>query len=96
VSAVRLIEERRFDPPRPVQVEQDGRWWPGVQHAWRLCDDGRGGWRTLRTSSSTPGGWVSTCWWCRHVGYGCVRPEYSTPDAPQGPASTRVSTAHSA
>lgn len=42
MSAVRLIEERRFDPPRPVEVERDGRWWPGRQHAWRLCDDGRG------------------------------------------------------
>jgi hypothetical protein len=39
---LRLIEERRFDPPRAVEVEHEGRWWPGVQHAWRLCDDGRG------------------------------------------------------
>jgi hypothetical protein len=36
------MEERRFDPPRPVEVELEGHWWPGVQHAWRLCDDGRG------------------------------------------------------
>jgi hypothetical protein len=42
VSTVRLLKERRFDPPRPVEVEHSGRWLPGVQHAWRLCDDGRG------------------------------------------------------
>ncbi len=40
--AVRLLEERRFDPPREVEVEHGGRWWPGRQAAWRLCDDGRG------------------------------------------------------
>jgi hypothetical protein len=39
---VRLLAERRFTPPRPVEVERDGRWWPGFQHAWRLCDDGHG------------------------------------------------------
>jgi hypothetical protein len=39
---VRLLEERRFDPPRAVEVEHDGAWWPGFQHAWRLCDDHRG------------------------------------------------------
>lgn len=39
---VRLIEERRFDPPRRVEVEHDGRWWPGVQRSWRLLDDRRG------------------------------------------------------
>ena len=41
---IRLLEERTFDPPRPVLVEHDGEWWPGLQRAWRLCDDGRG-WR---------------------------------------------------
>ena len=35
--SVRLIEERRFDPPRAVEVEHNGRWWPGFQYAWRLC-----------------------------------------------------------
>jgi hypothetical protein len=25
---------RRFDPPRLVEVERDGRWWPGTQSAW--------------------------------------------------------------
>lgn len=39
---MRLIEERLIDPPRLVQVERDGSWWPGTQRAWRLCDDGRG------------------------------------------------------
>jgi hypothetical protein len=42
VAPVRLIEERRFDPPRPVEIEHHGRWWPGLQYAWRLCDDQRG------------------------------------------------------
>jgi hypothetical protein len=41
---VRRLAERRFTPPRLVEVERDGHWWPGSQHAWRLCDDGRG-WR---------------------------------------------------
>jgi hypothetical protein len=41
---VHLVDERRFDPPRLVEVEHDGAWWPGTQRAWRLCDDGRG-WR---------------------------------------------------
>ena len=36
---VRLLDERRFDPPRSVEVELAGRWWPGVQHAWRLTSD---------------------------------------------------------
>jgi hypothetical protein len=39
---VHLIEERRFDPPRQVEVEHNGRWWLASQAAWRLCDDGRG------------------------------------------------------
>ncbi|MGY1692002.1 hypothetical protein [Geodermatophilus sp. SYSU D01105] len=39
---IRLVEERRYDPPRSVLVEHDGEWWPGLQRAWRLCDDGRG------------------------------------------------------
>ena len=41
-APVRLLDERRFDPPRLVDVEKDGAWWPGSQRAWRLCDDGRG------------------------------------------------------
>ena len=39
---IRLIEERRCDPPRPVVVEHGGEWWPGLQPAGQLCDDGRG------------------------------------------------------
>jgi hypothetical protein len=39
---VRLIEERRCDPPRAVEVEHNGAWWPAPQIAWRLCDDTRG------------------------------------------------------
>ncbi len=44
----RLLDERRFDPPRDVEVENDGRWWSGHQTAWRLCDDGFG-WRAAVT-----------------------------------------------
>jgi hypothetical protein len=39
-----LIDERRYEPPRRVEVLHDGSWWPGIQSAWRLCEDGRG-WR---------------------------------------------------
>jgi hypothetical protein len=41
-APVHLLKEHRFDPPRLVEVEQDGAWWPGFQWAWRLCDDDRG------------------------------------------------------
>lgn len=40
--AVRLLNQHRFTPPRAVEVEHDGQWCPGFQHAWRLLDDGRG------------------------------------------------------
>jgi len=39
---VHLIDEKKFDPPRHVEVESHGRWWPAFQSAWRLCDDHRG------------------------------------------------------
>ena len=39
--ALLLLDERRFDPPRPVEVEHDGAWWPETQRAWRLSDDDR-------------------------------------------------------
>jgi hypothetical protein len=42
VIAVRLLEERTFDPPRQVEVEHNSAWWPAMQTAWRLCDDTRG------------------------------------------------------
>lgn len=41
-TVVWLLHQRRYDPPRLVEVEQDGGWWPGLQTAWRLCDDDRG------------------------------------------------------
>jgi hypothetical protein len=47
-ASVRLLEEQRFDLPRPVEVENDGQWWPEHQSAWRLCDDGFG-WRAAVT-----------------------------------------------
>jgi len=39
---VRLLHERRYDPPRPVEVEHKGQWCPGFQSRWLLCDDDRG------------------------------------------------------
>ena len=42
VPPVRLVVDRRYDPRRLVDVEHEGVWWPGLQHAWRLCDDDRG------------------------------------------------------
>lgn len=36
---------RRIDPPRPVEVELDGVWWPGSQDAWVRWPD-----RTWRAS----------------------------------------------
>ncbi len=41
MPSYRLLEKRAFTPPRPVEVERDGSWWPGLQSAWRLRDDGR-------------------------------------------------------
>ena len=40
--SVRVIEERRCDPSRPVLVEHDGCMMARLQRAWRLCDDTRG------------------------------------------------------
>jgi hypothetical protein len=53
---VRLLEERRFDPPRLVEVEDNGAWWPAFQTAWRLCDDGRG--------------WMADCSWSERYEWG--------------------------
>lgn len=39
--SVRLLEERRFDAPRSVEVEHNGAWWSAQQSARRLCEDGR-------------------------------------------------------
>lgn len=55
VLPVRLIEECTCDPPRRVLVEHDGQWWPGLQRAWRLCDDGRGCVPTSTAPCSTAG-----------------------------------------
>ena len=52
-----MLDERLFDPPRDVLVENDGRWKPGEQTAWRLGDDGFG-WRaavTRRSGKTTAG-----------------------------------------
>jgi hypothetical protein len=49
MPVVRLLEQRTFDTPRPVEVKHNGRWWTGIQTAWRLCDDGRG--------------WMADCTW---------------------------------
>ena len=42
VAPIHPLDERRYDPPRAVEVEDGGRWWPGFQSRWLLCDDGRG------------------------------------------------------
>src|SRR5215213_3901521 len=46
---VRLIEERRFDPPQAVEVEHGGRWWSGTQTSHGLVASSRG-------SEGGPGG----------------------------------------
>jgi hypothetical protein len=72
---VRLIEERRFDPPRAVEVEHTGRWWPGFQYAWRLCDDHRG--------------WMADLSWTEQHewGLGTYRPLVPPPVATPSPSS---------
>ena len=68
---VRVLEERRFDPPRAVLVEHDGAWWPDWQRAWRVCDDGRG--------------WIAEVTWTEEHDWGpgncvtVVRPERVQP-----------------
>jgi hypothetical protein len=39
---VHLLQDRLYDPPRAVEVERDGTWFPALQHGWHLWDDGRG------------------------------------------------------
>ena len=51
----RLVREQLFDPPRAVEVEHDGRWWPGFQSRWLLCDDDRG-WMA-QVEYTAQGGW---------------------------------------
>jgi hypothetical protein len=52
---VSVLEERRFDPPRRVDVQHNGSWHLGYQRAWRLCDDTRG-W-TAEVRWSEPHDW---------------------------------------
>lgn len=33
-----MSASRRFDEPRPVEVEHEGRWWLGLQHGWVARD----------------------------------------------------------
>jgi hypothetical protein len=42
VALIRLLAERRHDPPWAVEVEDGGHWWPGFHSRWLLCVDGRG------------------------------------------------------
>jgi hypothetical protein len=39
---VHLLQDRNYDPPRAVEVERDGAWFPALQHSWQLWEDGRG------------------------------------------------------
>jgi len=45
------LDEQRFDPPRAVEVEHEGRWVRGYQRAWRLRDDSRGWMAEVRWSA---------------------------------------------
>jgi hypothetical protein len=76
VALVHLIEERRFDPPRRVEVELGGVWWPGIQHAWRLCDDGRGWMADVE--------FTAVAEWGRGKHLPVVRPERVRPAGPDG------------
>ncbi|MGY1660022.1 hypothetical protein ACI78Q_02245 [Geodermatophilus sp. SYSU D00705] len=51
-----VLVERRIDPPRQVEVRSAGRWWPGVQHAWRMYDDSTGWRAAVRSTATGPGG----------------------------------------
>lgn len=45
--------QRPFDPPRPIHVEHDGRWWPGACLRWIRQPDGT--WRALCQWTEAPG-----------------------------------------
>jgi len=64
---VHQLAVRRLTPPRRVEVHRDGHWWPGFQHAWRLCDDGRGWMADVD--------YVVAYDWGRGKHMGCVPPE---------------------
>jgi hypothetical protein len=40
-TPIPLIEGRRFDRPRAVEIAHNGRWWRARQAGRRLSDDGR-------------------------------------------------------
>jgi hypothetical protein len=66
----RQVDERRYDPPRNVEVELAGQWWPGVQHAWRLTSD-RDFWvADVEFSAQYDWAWASTSSACRRNGCG--------------------------
>lgn len=55
-----VLVERVLVEPVPVDVEQDGTWWPGTLDEWAQWDDrgwhGRCSWST--PSGTTPPTWV--------------------------------------
>ncbi|MGY1691390.1 hypothetical protein [Geodermatophilus sp. SYSU D01105] len=55
-----VLVERRVAPPRHVEVESAGRWWPGVQHAWRMYDDGTGWRAAVRFVAADPDGQLTS------------------------------------
>jgi hypothetical protein len=38
---VRLVDQRRYEPPKRVEVEHNGGWWTGFCTGWLLTDCGR-------------------------------------------------------
>ncbi len=78
---VRLLHERRYDPPRPVEVEHKGQWCPGLQSRWLLCDDDRGWMAQVEYTAQHE--WVAAGPWspCRQSAFGW-------PTDPVGRAST--------
>jgi hypothetical protein len=59
VSDAQCLVERKVRPPRQVEIQVEGRWWPGVQRGWRMYADGTG-WRAVVTFvAAGPGGLAS-------------------------------------
>ncbi|NUS55866.1 MAG: hypothetical protein HOV66_13570 [Streptomycetaceae bacterium] len=48
-----VVDSRRFDPPRVVEVERDGVWYRGLQDGWVRWPDGT--WRASVEYSVAPG-----------------------------------------
>jgi hypothetical protein len=42
VALIRLLAERRHDPPGRSRSRTAATWWPGFHSRWLLCVDGRG------------------------------------------------------